>query len=142
MSAEQNKATVVRYFEETYNHRNLDIVDELCTPQHAASHKEWQRRELAALPDTHFKIEEVVAEGDWVALCWIIPETHRGGYAPCHDLLRPLLIPFDSFILCRLENGKIAREWHFRSQRGLFRQMEAEPAPADEDLRNAPTAET
>ena len=67
MSAEANKAIVLRYFLESRNHPyNLDVMDETCVPDFAAEHKRWQRMEREAFPDKHFTLEDVIAEGDKV----------------------------------------------------------------------------
>ncbi len=42
MSAEANKAIVLRYFLLSHNHPyNLDVMDETCVPDYAAEHKQW-----------------------------------------------------------------------------------------------------
>jgi hypothetical protein len=69
MSAEENKALVLRYFLESHNPPyNLDMMDETCIPAYAEVHKRWQQMERAALPDKVFTLEDVIAEGDRVVL--------------------------------------------------------------------------
>ena len=78
MSAENNKALVRRYVEEVLNQRNLAVVDELFAStfvDHDSSMPEARGpsgiKRLAAMvhasvPYLHFKIEDMIAEGDKV----------------------------------------------------------------------------
>ena len=88
MSAEDNKAVVRRLIDEVYNEGNLDVVDELVAPDifdHAAvpEHQhgidgfkhvmEWVRD---ISPDVHYKIDDIIAEGDKVGVRMTVSGTH------------------------------------------------------------------
>jgi predicted ester cyclase len=90
MSAEENKAVIRRLIEEVYNEGNLDVVDELVAPDlfdHAAvpEHQhgidgfkhviEWVRD---ISPDVHYEIDDIIAEGDKVAVRMTQSGTHTG----------------------------------------------------------------
>ena len=90
MSAEDNKAVVRRLIEEVYNESNLDILDELIAPDifnHAAvpEHQhgidgfkhviEWVR-EFSS--NVHYDIDDIIAEGDKVAVRMTHSGTHTG----------------------------------------------------------------
>lgn len=86
---QRNKATARRVFEELFNHRDLDVTDELFAPDyrnHAGGHggpdgmKRLIRELTAAFPDHHTTIEDIVAEGDRVALRVTFSGTHHGAF--------------------------------------------------------------
>jgi predicted ester cyclase len=78
MSTEDNKALVRRY-QDAYNTNNLDALDDILSPEIATPAmlpgfppgiegiKQVHRATLAAWPDAHAEIEDLIAEGDQVA---------------------------------------------------------------------------
>ncbi len=90
MSAQDNKTVIRRLIEEAYNEGNLDVVDELVAPDvfdHAAvpEHQhgidgfkhviEWVRNISS---DVHYDIDDIIAEGDKVAVRMTQSGTHTG----------------------------------------------------------------
>jgi predicted ester cyclase len=90
VEAEANKAVIRRLIEEVYNEDNLDVVDELVAPDifnHAAvpEHQhgidgfkhvmEWVR-EFSS--DVHYDIDDIISEGDKVAVRMTHSGTHTG----------------------------------------------------------------
>ena len=90
MSAEDNKAVIRRLIDAVYNEGNLDVVDELVAPDvfnHPAvpEHRhgtdgfkhviEWVR---TIGPDTRYHIDDIIAEGDKVAVRMTVSGTHTG----------------------------------------------------------------
>jgi len=75
MSLEENKA-IVRRFVESYNKQNLDLSDDLVSPDCVdPDYPQMQSREalkqimnmfFKAFPDFHENIEDIIAEGDKV----------------------------------------------------------------------------
>ena len=89
MSAEENKAVVLRYIEEVWNGHDLDATDELVSPEylnHAAITEEYRRGGarravewlLSVFPDHRFDVEDAVAEGGTVAVRGTCSGTHEG----------------------------------------------------------------
>jgi steroid delta-isomerase-like uncharacterized protein len=91
--SKENKAIVRRLYEEVWNKRRVELVDELLSPSHAMHNNhvpdscigpEAYKREVArfvtGFPDLRFTLEDVVAENDKVAVSWIISGTHRGEF--------------------------------------------------------------
>jgi len=79
VSAEENKAVIRRLVEEVYNGNNLDLLDELvaqdvvnhsAVPEHQHGIEgfrhvnSWVRD---AFSDAHYRIDDMIAEGDMVA---------------------------------------------------------------------------
>jgi predicted SnoaL-like aldol condensation-catalyzing enzyme len=96
MSAEQNKATVRRFYEEVWNKGNVDFALEVFAedytrhdlrPTEALPGPEGQRKIAAdfrtAFPDLEWKVDLIFAEGDLVAGRWSARGTNTGrGVAP------------------------------------------------------------
>ena len=92
MSLEGNKVIVRRWFDEFWNAQQLEVADELLhpeyvdSPEHAAgapsvaASKEGAVTWHHILPDMHFTIEELVAEGDTVVARWTVHGTHQGDW--------------------------------------------------------------
>jgi steroid delta-isomerase-like uncharacterized protein len=121
---EANKALIRRFIEDVHNKGNFALFNELFAPNyvnHSAPAKENGRaaREQAirsyraAAPDLRVTIDDMIAEGDKVALRWTTHGTERGplhtplGIAPATE--RPISIP--GVNIFRIVNGQIAEEW-------------------------------
>jgi predicted ester cyclase len=129
VSADENKAIVLRYFLESHNHPyNLDVMDETCVPEYAEEHKRWQRMEREAFPDKHFTLEDVIAEGDKVVLRWTIRGTHLGEFWTPVGIAAPTGKPFTltSTVIYRVVDGQIVQEWPCHDWLRVVQQFGAE----------------
>ena len=120
MSAQENKAISLRFIEEL-GRGNLDIVDEVCSPNfrfYSPNSPNFPRglegaRMLAGRGSDSNKqgrIEDIIAEGDKVAVRWTITGTYRG--EPRADYPAPgQKITFGSMSFYRFLNGKIEEDW-------------------------------
>jgi steroid delta-isomerase-like uncharacterized protein len=85
-----NVAIARRFFEEAWNQRRIETVDELITPVSACESESGILRGpeefktkvyqplIAAFPDLRITIEGTVAEGDQVVVRWTAAGTHTG----------------------------------------------------------------
>ncbi len=140
MSAEDNKALVRRWFEELFNEAKLHVADEIVTPDHVSHDTstpehppgpEGERQLVnlvrGAFPDGRISIEDLVAEGDRVAVRWTFRGTHRGvfmGIAPTGKE-----VEMGAMDLLRIAGGKIAETWSNVDMMAMMRQLGAVPAP-------------
>jgi steroid delta-isomerase-like uncharacterized protein len=123
-SLDANKALVRRFIDEVHNKGNFALFNELFAANyvnHSAPVGESDRaaRERSirtyreAAPDLRVTIDDMIAEGDKVALRWTTKGTARGqlrtplGMAPPVD--RPISVP--GVNIFRIVNGQIAEEW-------------------------------
>ena len=91
---------------------------------------------LDAIPDFRVTIEELVAEGDKVAVRRSYEGTHSGG---------PLLgipatgkrLQFGSISIFRLADGRIAEHWEQLDRLALMQQLGVVPAPGARAARPA-----
>ena len=87
----ENKAIVRRFYEEVWNKRRVELVDELMSPSHAMHNNyipdscvgpEAYKREIArwitGIPDLRFTVEDMIAEKDKVVVSWTVSGTHKG----------------------------------------------------------------
>lgn len=138
MSAEQNKASARRAFEEVWSKGNLSVLDELSDPNtvgHDPVSGDTRGREAGkqlvsmyrtAFPDIHFTIEDQVAEGDKVVTRWSSSGTHKGelmGIAPTGKRATVTGISIDRF-----SGGKQVEDWTNWDALGLMQQLGVIPA--------------
>ena len=84
---EDNRRRVAMLFE-AFNDGSLDVVDELLGPEYVgaqgdagpAGFKAVVAGLRAAFPDIHYTLDDVVAEGDQVAVRWHWTGTHRAAF--------------------------------------------------------------
>jgi predicted ester cyclase len=92
-SIETNKRIVRRLFEEAFNQDRGELVDELVAAEYVdaagergpGAFKQVMARLHAAFPDIRYTVEDILGEGDEVAIRWHWSGTHRGvfrGIAP------------------------------------------------------------
>ncbi|MGB6897823.1 MAG: ester cyclase, partial [Candidatus Acidiferrum sp.] len=84
------KAVVRRLYEEVWNKRRLELVNELISPSHALhdphlsgsavgpdAYKRICTQYIAAFPDLRFTAEDYISEKDKVVVSWTISGTHK-----------------------------------------------------------------
>jgi predicted ester cyclase len=117
----ENVALVRRWFEEVWNQRHEQFIDELMTT-HSVCYTddgpmtgpaEFKARQyepfLAAFPNLHVEVEDVIGQDDQVVVRWTAAGTHSGaglGFAPTH---RPVTFRGMSWIVIR--DGKFQQGW-------------------------------
>ena len=139
MSAEKNKVILRRFWEEVFNGRNLDLIDELFAKNwvyHGPAGQEVNGPEglkqyltiyFNAIPDLHAKVEDVFAEGDRVGSRATCIGTHKGelmGIAPTGKQVTITVI-----CLSRLMNDKIVEDWELVDLFGMMQQLGVFPSP-------------
>jgi len=108
VSAEENKAMVRRLIE-ALNAGNMDVMDELFTPELATQAKQGFTAFRSAFPDWREEIVDVVAEEDRVVGRFKCSGTHRGemmGIAPTGRRME-----VDEVYFLRVQDGKFVEFW-------------------------------
>jgi predicted ester cyclase len=138
---EENKALIRRYFEEIFGKGNLDLVDEMCSPDivnHAAVPERRHGVEglkavigfsRAAQPDQRWTSQRMVAEGDLVVVYGVREGTwqakgFRGVPTPTDKRVAVELVH-----IFRIADGKIVEHWAVRDDLGMMQQLGVIPAP-------------
>lgn len=127
--SEETKTVARRWFEEMWNERRDDLIDELMTPD-SRGHVEGQEiagcegfRKMqgmffSALPDVRLEVEDVIAEGDRAAVRWRATGTHGGDGFGFPATNRPVDIRGTSWLVVR--DGKIVEGWDTWNLEGLL----------------------
>jgi len=139
MSPDDNKAILRASYEVVFNQHQVDRADEFYAPDyldHAAApgqapglegaKQKWAAY-IAALPDMRATIQELVAEGDKVAVAWTVEGTHQGqllGIPTTGKYLR-----LGGMSIYRLAEGKITEAGEEFDRLDLMRQLGVLPAP-------------
>ena len=137
MSIEANKAIVRRFVDEIFVQGRKETVDELLaedfvahtwpsTGNPRADLKGAIDRTSAGLADPVFEIEDVIAEGDRVAIRLTAAATQVGemmGMPPSGKRYE-----IGEIHVFRLRDGKVVEHWHQFDQMAMMRQLGALPA--------------
>lgn len=139
MSTEKNVALINQVME-LINNRNLDEAFELYDLDyiyHGPGGQELKGRGgirglweffLTAFPDLTSSVDEVIAEGNKVALRWTIRGTHTGELfgIPASD--KSITLPITEVF--HIENGQLVEAWDRYDRLHLMEQIGAAPAPS------------
>ena len=132
---EQLKAKTREYIERVWNQKQLHALDELGSPDYRrhlgptepSIDREAQKLRLGALqralPDVHFAIDDLIAEGDRVVFRVTVSGTHRGellGFAAPGKA-----VSVSAIDILRFEGDQIAEHWGFGDSAALLRQLGA-----------------
>jgi predicted ester cyclase len=150
---EANKEVARRFFEEMWNLRDLDIVEDLITADmqgHAPTGEfvgyEGERQTilgtLVGFPDLQITIDDMIAEDNKVALLTSYHGTHTGtlmGQIPATGTE----IAMTGGILFRFVEGKVAEAWSYADMLGLMQQIgaAAPPRPLPQDYAWVPSSQ-
>jgi predicted ester cyclase len=115
MTPQENRGAVRRFFDELLNEQKLDRVEDYVTPDWAyhdpstsplhglAGAQQLVRTVVeGGFPDMKFKIEDIVAEGDRVAVRYLFTGTHQ---ATGKKVTAPGCGIF------RIQDGRVAETW-------------------------------
>jgi predicted ester cyclase len=142
MSIEENRANYRRFIEEAWNKGNLDIIQEIASPNiifHSppGTPPGWEgAKQLiasfrVAFPDVRLTVEDQVAERDKTVTRLMITGTHRGPFQSPGKTLMPTgkRISVQTIDIFRHDaNGKLAECWSGFDVFGMLKQLGAIPA--------------
>jgi len=131
---ERNKRLVRQMDSEVWNKGNLDIMDELFSPDFVRhflpegstlrgidSLREHVRSHREAFPDWKEEIKHIVAEGDLVVIHFVSTGTNKGSWMGSPPTGKKIQI--NEMSILRIENGKIAEQWLMPDLFSLQRQL-------------------
>ena len=132
MSTEQNKMLARRLFEEVWNDKNLAVLDELVASNFVFHNsvqtlygpegfKQFATTYHNAFPEAHFTVEDVIAEGDTVALRWSARATHTGELLGIPPTGKQVTVTGITITL--ISNGKSVESWGEFDALGMLQQI-------------------
>lgn len=135
---DRNESAARRVFEELFNERNLDAAEELFAPDYrnhaGGDHNgpEGMKRLIeeltAAFPDHHSQIEDVVADGDRVALRVTFSGTHEGDFRGMPATGRRFS-QMQMHLVALDDQGRAVDHWAVRDDLGMMTQLGLFPPP-------------
>jgi predicted ester cyclase len=137
-AVEENKAVIRRIFDEIINQGNLDLADELLTPDtevhvpfaDPGSGPQALKKIVGGLregfPDLHLEIDEIIGADDLVAVSWhSTRQTHLGAYRGLPPTRKAVRI--SGIDMMRLRDGRVSMFSMHLDELGAVRQMGVVP---------------
>jgi steroid delta-isomerase-like uncharacterized protein len=137
MSTEDNKALLRRFYDEVINKKNLAAIDEFVDP-HVIDHalppgmpggiegmKQVNALYFDAFPDTHFRVEDTIAEGEVVVARLTINATQQGAFMGLPPTGKHVTVT--GITIIRFANSKIVEHWNETDMLGLLQQLSVVP---------------
>ncbi len=135
MSTEENKALVRRYLAEVYNNKNMAAIDELMASNFVAhaygppgdreGYKQTVSMLFTGFPDYHLTVEDMVAEGDRVAVRFTWRGTHKGEFAGIGPTGKQVNVT--AMTIHRISDGKVVETWGLVDRLGQMQQLDVIP---------------
>jgi len=137
MSIEENKALSRRVIEEIFNKQNLALADELIDTNFVdhgiagmgfkgpEGFKQFVTTFISGFPDIRLTIDDMVAEGDKVAMRLTARGTHKGdlmGIAPTGKQ-----VTMSGILIQRIAGNKMAEGWLVNDNLGMMQQLGVVP---------------
>ena len=140
-TAEENKHIARRIPEEILTEGKLDLVEELFAQDavdQAPLGKDTGWDEIragmetmrGAFPDLKATVEDVVSEGDTVAMRITLRGTHEGEFVGREPTGKTMEV--GSMIFTRIDDGKIVERWAQPDTLGLFQQLGIVTLPTEQ----------
>jgi steroid delta-isomerase-like uncharacterized protein len=132
MSIEDNKAVARAFIERVFEANDPTAMDDLATddftphtygpmPPGREPMRHAQARVHAALSEVEFRIDDVIAEGDEVAVRLTASGTQTGSFMGMPPSGRRYTIP--EIHIFRIRDGKVSEHWHAFDSAALIAQL-------------------
>jgi steroid delta-isomerase-like uncharacterized protein len=130
----ENRAIVRRIYEEVWNKRRIELLDELLSPSHAlrapnvygseVGPEAYKRQVLALLkgfPDLQFTIEDIFGEDEKIVVAWTFSGTHDGKFLGIPATHKK--VSSDGATIHHVANGKIIDSFANWDALGITKQL-------------------
>jgi predicted ester cyclase len=133
MSVEANKQNIRRHVDEIWHKGNMEAVDELISPNWVLRNpegnditgidgfKQMAISQRTSFPDIYFKIDNMIGEGDYVAVQYTSTGTFKNKMVDIEPTGKKYEQPI--VIIYRFESGKQVETWISYNQISMFRQL-------------------
>lgn len=123
--SEENKALIRRWFEEVWNKKRPEAIDEMVAPgcviygladasgneiTAPADFKAFHQVFCGAFPDIEVTVEDTIAEGDLVAARCSVRGKHSGDHLGIAATNAP--VEFAGMVFLRVKDGKFIESWN------------------------------
>ncbi len=135
-----NVEDLARHAVEQYNKKNYDVFDEAFAEDEIdhgptgetrgpEGPKEGLKTLHNAFPDLEITIDELIAEGDTVALRSTQRGTHEGEFMGIEPTGKQIEV--ENMVFARFEDGKVVERWIQSDRLGLMQQLGAVDPPGE-----------
>jgi predicted ester cyclase len=133
-----SKALAQRWFTEVMNQGNEEVIDEICSPNFVDHDPlpgtgpdrdgihEFVKQIRSAFPDLDTQIEDILAEGDEIAVRSTFRGTHEGDFMGIAATGKKVEVANYDFV--RMENDQAVEHWGTIDTAALMEQLGAVPA--------------
>jgi steroid delta-isomerase-like uncharacterized protein len=132
----ENKALMLRWFDQVWCQGRADVIDELLAPNCVIrglgadqvgpeQFKPFFAAYRSAFPDVKITVDQAIAEDDMVAVRWSGTGTHKGdglGFAATGRTAR-----FSGMTMVRIVDGKLVEGWNNFNQFEMLQQLDKIP---------------
>jgi len=137
MTSEENKKLILDHYEAFVHRQDAeavrmqlaeDFVDHEmppATPPGPEAALRWREMMHQAFPDLRVKVEDIVAEGDRVAVRASWTGTHRGAFPLLSLAPTNRSFVLKGMVFWRIHEGRIAERWATLDRMGLVQQLTA-----------------
>ncbi len=138
MPASDAKSLVLNYIEQVWNGADPAAFDSLAGPSYVYSlggqpplnrdaMKQFLQAVRVAFPDWRAEVEDIIAEGETVAVRWTCSATHEGVFRGIPPTGRRISTCGINIYL--VKDDKISREWEQMDSLGMLQQLGVIPPP-------------
>ena len=145
MPVETNMELVRRWVDQVWNRGDLDRIADFHPPTFRSEGRDttpgetklWHIHNRSTFPDIHYRIDDMFAAEDRVALRWSATATHLGAL---WELIPATgkRIHWNGMHLLRLADNKIVEVWALQNNLAQLRQLGATLQPPADDPAAAP----
>jgi steroid delta-isomerase-like uncharacterized protein len=137
LSVEQIKALMLRLYDEVVNGGNLDMIDDLASPDFVdhealpglaagrAGVKQFFSMLRTAFPDLRMHVDDLIAEGDKAVARVTMTGTHQGEFAGIAATGKTVSVP--TIDIVRFAEGKLVEHWGVTDTASMMAQLGALP---------------
>ena len=135
--SEANKLLLKRWFEQVWNQKSEAAIDEMFSLQ-GKSHgfpdadtvligpeafKAVHRTFCGAFPDLHIDLEDILAEGDRVAVRWRVSATHLGDHLGFPATGKKTILDGSSFLIAK--GNQVIEGWNQMDIQAMIQKLQA-----------------
>lgn len=135
--SEANKLLLRRWFEQVWNQKSEAAIDEMFSKQ-GKSHgfpeadsvlvgpegfKAVHRTFCGTFPDIHVELEDILAEGDHVAVRWRVSMTHLGDHLGFPAMGKKESLRGSTFVI--VKDNQILEGWNQMDLQALMNRLQA-----------------
>ena len=131
--AAANKQLLRRFYKEVYVDWNMEMADEVLSPRFIShdwpeggptgpkAFRDYYVAIRLAIPDARYEVDDLIAEGDRVAVRWRMLGTHEGAFGDIPASGKSIVLK--GIAIYRVEEGLLMERWVVSDLYGVLQQI-------------------